>query len=127
MSDQKQMDNDEALKDATRQVVISGDDTKAATDFWRHFEIPMAPELQQAIDRFIADEQFENQDELKFQLCKAIATTDHDAFKDDMFKKIVEECKNVMFNMGFDRDLEKELTDQNAAAAAAEKTEENKA
>lgn len=93
-----------------KKVVISPEDCNAALDFWRHFNIPIPDALQAALDAFAADSSFENQEKVKLEVCKAIATTDHDAFKDDMFSKIVEECEGVSFEMQFDKDLEAEIT-----------------
>jgi hypothetical protein len=96
--------------EAQKEVVISADDCRAALDFWSHFEIPMTSELQKAMDDFAQNPSLENQDQVKLEVCRAISGTDHPAFKDEMFQKIVEECSNVLYDMQFDRDLEATLT-----------------
>lgn len=93
-----------------KKVVISPEDCNAALDFWRHFNIPISADLQGALDKFAADPSFENQEKVKFEVVRSIATTDHEAFKDEMFKKIVEECEGLTFEMQFDKDLEDEVT-----------------
>lgn len=93
-----------------KKVVISPEDCNAALDFWRHFNIPIPTELQAALDAFAADSSYENQDRVKLEVCKAISTTDHEAFKDEMFSKIVEECAGVTFEMQFDKDFEEEVS-----------------
>ena len=103
-----QVDNkEEVVKD---KVVISPEDANAALDFWRHFNIPIAPKLQGALDAFTAEPNYKNQEKLKLEVCKAIAAKDHEAFRDDMFAKIVEECEGTSFEMQFDQDLEEEVT-----------------
>lgn len=97
-----------AEKDTT--VVISPEDCNAALDFWRHFNIPIPQALQDAFDTFAKDVTFPNQEKVKLEICRAISETDHEAFKDEMFKKIVEECAGVTFDMQFDKDLEKTLS-----------------
>lgn len=89
-----------------KKVVISPEDVNAALDFWRHFNIPITPGLLAAFTNFSTDISFENQELVKFEVCKAISETDHEAFKDDMFSKIVEECAGVTYEMQFDKDLE---------------------
>lgn len=89
-----------------KKVVISPEDCNAALDFWKHFNIPIPAELQAALDAFAADSSFANQEKVKLEVCRAISTTDHEAFKDDMFSKIVEECAGVTFEMQFDQDFE---------------------
>jgi hypothetical protein len=93
-----------------KKIVISPEDCNAALDFWRHFNIPIPSNLQSAFDAFTADSSFENQEKVKLEVCRAISETDHEAFKDEMFKKIVEECSGVSFEMQFDEDFEKEVT-----------------
>jgi hypothetical protein len=95
-----------------RTVAITAEDCNAALDFWRHFNIPISTELQNAMDSFSRDPSFENQQKVKFYVCKAIVETDHPAFKDEMFSKIAEECENVSFHMQFDNELESILTEK---------------
>jgi hypothetical protein len=90
MLEEKNKDSEE-LVEKDNKVVISAEDCNAALDFWRHFNIPIAPSLQLAMDSFSKEPTFENQDKIKLEVCRAIAETDHEAFKDEMFKRIVEE------------------------------------
>lgn len=93
------------------KVVISARDCQSALDFWKHFNIPIPAELQKAIHAFTENPSFNNQERVKYEVCKAISTSDHAAFKDDYFVKIVEECASVAYSMTFDQDLEKSLTE----------------
>jgi hypothetical protein len=106
---EKQLDSQEVTEKNT-EVVITADDCNAALDFWKHFQIPIPTELEQAMAMFAKSPDFTNQEEVKLQICKAIASSDHKAFKDEMFTKIVEECAAVTFEMKFERDLEESLT-----------------
>lgn len=103
-------DNDYQDKDK-KKIVISPDDCHSALDFWRHFNIPVPQELSIAIEDFSNNPTFDNQQKVKYEVCKAICTTNHSAFKDEFFTKIVEECRTVAFNMTFDSDLEKTLSE----------------
>ena len=98
------------LQEVTRTVAITPEDCSGAADFWTHFEVPMPPELKEAFANFAKDPSFANQNEVKLQVCKAIGYTEHEAFQDEMFKEIREECKNVTYDMGFDSALESVLT-----------------
>ena len=103
-------ENKNSLEKEDQKVVISAEDCNAALDFWRHFNIPIPEALQTAMDNFSSNATFLNQQKVKLEICKAIAFTDHEAFKDEMFSKIVEECAGVTFDMQFDEDFEKEVT-----------------
>lgn len=104
-------DNQEnnALQEVSKKVVITPEDCAGAAEFWTHFEVPMPEALKLAFDNFSKDPCFENQDKIRLEISRAIAYTQHDAFKDEMFKEVVEECKAVEYDMGFDQLLEKEL------------------
>ena len=111
MSDeQEKSENANPLQEVSNKVVITPEDCSGAADFWTHFEVPMTPGLRAAFDKFAKDQTIENQNEIKLEVCRAIGYTDHDAFKDEMFKEIVEECRSVVYDMSFDKDLRATLT-----------------
>lgn len=97
------------LQEVSKNIAITPEDCSGAADFWTHFEVPMPTGLKEAFAKFAADPSYVNQQEVKLQVCKAIGYTDHEAFSDEMFKEIVEECKNVTYDMGFDDALENTL------------------
>jgi len=105
-------DNNEnnGLQEVSRTVVITPEDVAGAAEFWPQFEVPLSSELKAAFERFIAEPTFENQKELKLQLTKEVSTSGHEAFLDEMFKDIREECSNVQYDMAFDKSLESQLT-----------------
>jgi len=108
----EQTNNGALAVEKDNKVVISPEDSNAALDFWKHFDIPIPASLQQAFDSFAQDPTFENQEKIKLEVCKAISTTDHEAFKDEMFQRIVEECSSVTFDMQFDQDFESTVTEK---------------
>jgi hypothetical protein len=99
-----------ALQEVSNKVAITPEDCSGAADFWTHFEVPMPQELRNAFAEFAKDPSFKNQCAVKLQVCKAIGYTEHEAFTDEMFKEIVEECRSVTYDMGFDQSLENTLT-----------------
>jgi len=125
MSDQKQ-ENENSLAEVTRKVVISPEDVAGARDFWTHFEVPMPDALAAAFDAFTKNPTLENQDEIKLQITHAIGHTEHEAFQDEMFKEIVAECRNVNYDLMFDRQLETTLGREPAAPVAATTATETK-
>lgn len=101
-----------ALQEVTRKVVITPEDVAGAAEFWPQFEVPMNPELKEAFERFCKEPTLANQDALKLELVKHVSTTQHEAFQDEMFKEIVEECSNVTYDMSFDKSLEGQLSEE---------------
>jgi hypothetical protein len=108
MSEEKKLEEN-PLQEVVNKVAITPEDVTGAAEFWKHFNVAMPPELEAAFKKFAQDPTYENQQEVKLQVTKAIGHTDHEAFKDDMFKEIVEECRNVTCDMSFDRVLENVL------------------
>ena len=79
-----------ALQEVSRKVVITPEDCQGAAEFWTHFEVPMPEELKLAFDTFAADPTFENQDKIRLTIARAIAYTPHDAFRDHDLGHIAE-------------------------------------
>lgn len=104
------MSNEEQTAEDKRKVVISPEDCRAALEFWKHFDIPVPEGLKKAFDTFCTDPTFENQEEVKYFVTTAISSSDHQAFKDEMFSKVREECAQVSYDMAFNRELEETLT-----------------
>lgn len=88
------------------KVVITPDDAMAAFEFWKQFDIPVMAGLSEAFDQFCKNPSVETQTNLKYLVCKAIATTDHECFTDDTFKKVAEECAECAYELGFEKDFE---------------------
>lgn len=97
------------LQEVVKKVAINVEDCTGAAEFWKHFNVDMIPELKVAFEKFATDPSFENQQEIKLAVCKAIGYTEHEAFRDEMFKEIVEECKGVVYDLSFDKSLEATL------------------
>src|SRR6202166_2400263 len=99
MSDEAENDGGDknALQEVVKKVAINVEDCTGAAEFWKHFNVDMLPELKVAFEKFASDPSFENQQDIKLAVCKAIGYTEHGAFRDEMFKEIVEECKGVVY------------------------------
>lgn len=91
------------------KVVITAEDAKAAFQFWKEFDVPVMDGLKEAFDAFQADPTYRNQQRLKLMVTKAVATTDHECFKDETFQKVAEECAAVSYDMQFDQQFEEEV------------------
>jgi hypothetical protein len=110
MSNEQENSSVETLGEVVPKLVIAPDDTKSAFDFFKHFNIPMPEQLTEALNKFAKDPTIENQNSVKYEICSAIVHVDHEAFRDEMFKKIAEECNSVVFEMKFDKDIQETLS-----------------
>lgn len=116
MSDNKEQKKDDSLQEVVRRVVITPEDCSGALEFWTRFEVPLSQELRDAFDAFMKEPTLANQDRVKYEITHAVAYTEHEAFKDEMFKEIVEECKSIYDELSFDKALEKTLTDEEGSS-----------
>ena len=110
MSDNDSRDKN-SLKEIEEKLVLTPEDVQGAAEFWTQFEIPMPEELKKSIKDFVSNPSVQTQNEFKLQLTKTIGFSDHDAFKDELFQEIVEECRKVTYEMTFNKDLESTLLD----------------
>lgn len=110
MSDNTEQ-NENLEQEVDRTVTVTPEDALAALDFWNHFKIPVPAPMQEAFNAFMKDPTFENQQVMKLKVTEAICSTDHEAFKDDVFRKIVEECNGVAYEMSFEEQLEEKLAE----------------
>jgi hypothetical protein len=95
-----------------RKVVVTPEDAAAAFEFWKQFNIPPMPGLPEAFDAFCKNPTFENQENLKYMVCKAIATTQHECFTEESFAKVAEECAETAYELGFKRDFESTIGEE---------------
>src|ERR1700677_607330 len=97
------------LQEVSAKVAITPEDCTGAAEFWKHFSVEMTPALKLAFEQFEKEPTYENQQRVKVEVCRAIGYTEHEAFRDEMFKEIVEECRNVVYDMSFDDALKSTL------------------
>jgi hypothetical protein len=103
-------DEVKTLGEVGQVVAITPEDCAAALDFWKHFNIPVSATMQDAFEAFLKDPTYINQLRVKREVTKEICTSTHEAFKDEMFVKIVSECQDITYEMAFDEQLEDLLT-----------------
>jgi hypothetical protein len=106
--DSKQVETKED-GEVTKAVVISPEDCLNVKKYCEHFGVPSTPELDQALDAFIATPTYENQVEVKLQLCKWILKGDHPSFKDQLWEAPIKVSEDVVFELQFDKDVKNEL------------------
>lgn len=98
-------DQSQVQKKEERKVVVTPEDAKNGFEFWSAFGVPVMPGLKEAFDAFMANPTLENQDHMKFMLCKAIDSTDHPTFRAKSFEKVREACGKIAYEEEFERDF----------------------
>ena len=94
------------------KVVITKDDIKNITDFFTHFQIDIPDRLQGNLENYNQDKfTLDEQEKLKIALCEAITHSQHELFKDELFKSVVEKTKKIAYDAEFERQVEDALTE----------------
>ena len=92
------------------KVTISNEDCANVMKYASHFNVPLTQELQNSLDKFISDNSFENQLEIKLEMCKWMLSSNHDSFQDSLWDAPKKAAESVVFNLQFDKDIKDVLT-----------------
>jgi hypothetical protein len=95
------------------KVTISNEDCANVIKYATHFNVPLSTELQSALDKFTADNSFENQLEIKLEMCKWMLSSSHESFQDSLWDAPKKAAESVVFNLQFDKDVKDVLTKSN--------------
>ena len=108
------MSVDRAKQELT-EIVINKEDVDNIENFFKHFNIELPEYLteQFRVYRSSNDKTYSLKDQqlLKEELCKALATSSHELLKDELFKSVIERCEDIYFHAQFTRDLEDTLSE----------------
>ena len=92
------------------KVTISADDCANVRKYCGHFGVPSTDGLESALEKFTGEGNYENQLEVKLEICKWILSCDHESFGDSLWDAPKKAAEEVVFDLQFDRDLKEELT-----------------
>lgn len=99
----------ENLDEVENKVTISGDDCGNVNKYCGHFGVDSTPELEDALEKFSNDINFENQLDVKLEICKWILSCDHESFKDSLWDAPKKAAEKVVYDLQFERDLKDTL------------------
>lgn len=96
--------------DVKNKVTISNEDCANVLKYASHFNVPLTPSLEAALQKFSADNTFENQLGVKLEMCKWMLSSSHESFTDSLWDAPKKAAESVVFDLQFDNDLKEELT-----------------
>jgi len=91
------------------KVNISPEDCDAVKKYCSHFGVPGSLDLDKAVEAFKAAPTFENQQNIKLEVCKWIIEGNHESFKDSLWDAPKKAAEEVVYDLQFDKDLKEEL------------------
>lgn len=95
-----------------REVVLNIDDIRNVREFFKHFRIEVAPELEDAMAAWEAKDSkvsLQDQEALKIGLCVSMLKSSHPMFKDPLFEKILKKAEKLVYESTFAKELETQL------------------
>ena len=104
------MGDQNTTDEVQNKVAISPDDCQNVRKYCSHFGVPSTDDLETALNLFEKDPTYENQMEVKLQICKWILDSKHESFKDSLWDAPKKAAEEVVFDLQFDKDLKEELT-----------------
>jgi len=105
-------ENIKADDEVINKVTISSDDCTNVRKYCGHFGVDSTEELEEALSNFQKNNSFENQLDVKLEICKWILSCKHESFKDSLWDAPKKAAEEVVFDLQFDKDLKEELTDK---------------
>jgi hypothetical protein len=104
--------------EVTNQVVISVEDCKNVFEYCNHFGLTPPNSLKDALEDFISEQTFENQNMVKLELCKWVLYDEHPSFKDKLWEEPQKLATQAEFDLQFDKDLKEELSNRKEVETA---------
>jgi hypothetical protein len=74
------------MTELLNKVVINKDDCDNVRNYAKYFEIDFPDSLEQSLVTFESDMTYENQQQVKLEICKWLVTSTHDSFKDKLWE-----------------------------------------
>jgi len=103
--------SEESKEEVQNKVTCSGEDSENVRQYSKHFNVPLTPDLQVALDTFEKDPTFENQKEFKLQISKWMLETKHKSFEDDLWNAPKKAAEDAVYDLQFDKDVKEVLTE----------------
>lgn len=100
----------EQTDEVKNKVTISNEDCANVIKYASHFKVPLSPELESALAKFTQNNSFENQLEIKLEMCKWMLSSNHESFQDSLWDAPKKAAESVVFNLQFDKDLKETLS-----------------
>ena len=92
-----------------RKIPVSEEDRDNVINYSKNFGVEISDELQEAMDRFVDDQNYENMLDFKLAICKWLVESGHESFADSLWDHPKEAARDIIFDLQFDKDVQAEL------------------
>lgn len=102
--------SEETVEETKNKVTISNDDCDNVKKYCDHFGVPSSEGLDESLANFKENNTFENQLDVKLEICKWMLECSHESFTDSLWDAPKKSAQEVVFDLQFDKDLKTEFT-----------------
>lgn len=95
-----------------KKIPVSDEDRDNVLNYAKNFGVDIPDELQEAMDRFVENQNFENMQDFKLELCRWLVECGHESFADGLWDHPKEAAKDIIWDLQFDKDVRAELGDE---------------
>lgn len=100
-------------EDAKKEVILDSKDAEIVEKFFQHFNLSIPEHLREAIDAFNKDANIDTQEKFKLALTSSVKMLKDDFVKiDEIFEPVVMACDETSYNLQFDKDFHKVLSEE---------------
>lgn len=97
-----------------KKIPVSDEDRDNVINYGKNFGVEVSKELQEAMDKFVENQTYENMLDFKLELCKWLTQCGHESFADSLWDHPKEAAKDIIFDLQFDKDVQAELGDEDS-------------
>lgn len=94
-----------------KKIPVSEEDCENVKNYCANFGVEVSDSLQAAMDKFTADQTYENMIDFKLEICKWLIECEHESFQDSLWDHPKEAAKDIVFDLQFDKDVHEELSE----------------
>lgn len=102
--------SDKKFQEIDTEVAISKNDCQNVRNYGEHFKIKLPKSLEKALQEFEKDNTFDNQNQIKLQLCKWMVTSKHESWQDPIWNEPKVHANEIIYDLVFDEQVEEMLT-----------------
>ena len=97
------------MQEIDTTVVLTAEDCGHVRHFCTQFQIEMPPRLEEVLVNFEKDNSFENQVQIKLELCRWMCTSKHESFQDKLWDAPKEHAQELIYDIVFNQEVDKML------------------
>lgn len=101
---------EQKFQEIDTEIVLSKEDLQHVRNYAEHFGMTLPKELEESLQSYEKDLSFKNQNKIKNEICKWMATSTHESFQDPIWVEAKKYAQELTYHYVFDEQLDKVLS-----------------